>query len=215
MPDEEWVEPDTEITEPVERRPVGRPAGAADGSRKGQNKAARKEQDKALKRLNGLEADLEPIIDQQVRLVQWHQESMTNQSTEGRSAKQRFLSEDDVKKLASLTKMVEGLGDLKIRWLAAAQKFGAGLTPNQVMEAAIARILSQPRDLRLRTLKRLYEEHNAMQRPGDLKAGASKPELDIKDERVDRAIANRPADWNKKKKPMDEIRELLEPTQVP
>lgn len=175
MAEDDWVEPpetevDVEKIAPVKKR-MGRPPGG--GDRPGMNRDARMRQDRAKKKLQALGADLEPIIDTQVRLLEWHQESFLNQSTEGRAASQRYLTEDDVIKLDKLTKMVKDLGDLKIRWLIAAQKFGAGLTPHQVMEASIARILQQPAETRKRVIKRLYDEHNGMMKPGAFQAGAT------------------------------------------
>ena len=172
-----WVEPMGEVppvappipaSEPP-KRGRGRPPGKVSDLNERKEMVRRAE--KAGKKLNGLQADLEPIIDQQIRLVEWNQQTLTSEMTTGRAALQKFTTDDDMKKLAMVTKMVTDLGDLKIRWLAAAQKLGAGLTPAQVLDGAVARIMAQPSDVRVKLIKRLVEEHDALKKNGSFKLG--------------------------------------------
>jgi hypothetical protein len=115
---------------------------------------------------------MEPIIDQQIRLVEYQQQTLANEITQGAGAAQKFITSEDMNKLANLTRTVEKLGDLKIRWLAAAQKFGASLTPAQVVEGAMARISALPREQCLKVIRRLYDEYNARLPGGAWVAGS-------------------------------------------
>ena len=170
VPHERWEEPPASAP-PVEevKRKRGRPPGKV--SDINERKEAVRRTERAGKKMRGLEADLEPIIDQQIRLVEWNQQTLTTEMTTGRAALQKFVTDDDMKKLAMVTKMVTDLGDLKIRWLAAAQKLGTGLTPAQVLDGAIGRIMSQPSDVRLKIIKKLIADHDELKKPGSFKVG--------------------------------------------
>lgn len=163
---DEWQEPpEPEGQTEKPRKKRGRPVGWKAKPLDGRTKAAleRRQEAKTVDRLQSYAADLEKIIDKQIRLVEWHQQAFINgMSASSRSANQKMFHEEDAKKLLALTKMTTDLGDMKIRWIAAAQKLGAALTPAQVLAGAIGRIMSLTRPERKKIIKQMWDDHQQM-----------------------------------------------------
>ena len=127
----------------------------------------------ALRKIAGGTADVEKILDDTVRLVEWTLDAVRTEMTSGlnvkggKSGAGRAVTPADMRALADLTAMCDRLVSAKDRWMKVAKNAGARLTPAEVLEAAVQRILRLDTAERREVINRLVAEHNGKrQHPG-------------------------------------------------
>lgn len=133
----------------------------------------------ALAKIARKEADVERLLDDTVRIVEWTLEAKRNEMTSGLSVKGgksgtgRSVIPEDIKALGELARMIDTLVAAKERWLKVAKAAAGRLTPAEVLEAAVQRILRLDPGPRLATINRLIAEHSDRRDPS-AKAGFTK-----------------------------------------
>lgn len=159
----------TELPEKV-KRPVGRPP------KKPEEKAFSKKQKRALLKLNNGKGDIERLLFQQIKAFEWMQEAWITGMTRGAAGDQKFLAREDAEQGLKLATVLKSLVDTHASYVKQQKELKGLLTPDELLDKAVERIMSLDTKPRRELLRKLIDMHHAKTKPnsemGKLRAPA-------------------------------------------
>lgn len=146
---------------PVKRRgrPKKPPGAKATPRKSGRSDSLLPGQKSALRKLARYSGDIECLLDDVIRMVEYQVEAAKTELTTGLGYKQEQMDPIALGKIEKLADTIGTLLAAKERWLKMDATGLANLTPEAVLEGAIQRILSRPAADRRKAIDRLIAEH--------------------------------------------------------
>lgn len=115
--------------------------------------------DSTRRLLKKRQVDLQELLERWSAIIEQAVEGLTNELTRGHGHKNEGISRDDVTKIRELSTAMRAAADTKIQLAKAAKLLADSMSADEVLAAAIERVMAEPRRRRADLLSEMVRRH--------------------------------------------------------